>query len=134
MKGRGMADDRFERGVEYLRKVRGDEAVDAMLEGLNSRSPRFAQYSISTSFGEVYPRDGLEDKIRELVTIAILATLGDTASQLQTHVDIGLKMGLEPVEIVETIVQVAAYAGAPRSSQAMRAISVAFESAGVQAP
>lgn len=129
-----MEDDRFERGIEYLRRVRGDEAVEVMLDGLNGRSPRFARYSISTSFGEVYLRDGLDDKIRELVTIAILATLGDTTTQLETHVDIGLKMGLEPVEIVETVIQVAAYAGAPRSSQAMRAVAVAFEHAGVDAP
>ena len=129
-----MADDRFERAVEFLRKYRGDEAVDTMLEGLRGKGERFAQYSLSSSFGEVYQRDGLEDKYRELVTIAIVATVGDTASQLQTHVDLGLKMGLTPVEIVETVIQVAAYAGAPRSSQAMAAVVKAFERNGVEAP
>ncbi len=131
---KSMTDERYELGIEFIRKYRGDEATDAMIASLKARGDRFTEYSISHSYGDVYLRDGLDLKLRELITLAIVATVGDTADQLKIHVDLALKMGAEPVEIVETIIQVGAYAGAPRCSQAMKSVQAAFEAAGIKVP
>jgi 4-carboxymuconolactone decarboxylase len=94
-------------------------------------SPSFAEYSISSTYGEVFPRERLELRSRQLVTIAILATLGGCEQQLKLHIRAGLKLGITGDEIVETIIQVAAYAGAPRASNAFLAATEVFERAGV---
>jgi 4-carboxymuconolactone decarboxylase len=129
-----MPDDRFELGVSYMKEYRDPAAVDAMITTLRERSPRFAEYTVASTYGEVYPRNGLEPRLRQLVTIAVLAVLGDTAGQLKIHTEVGISMGLTPVELVETMIQVAAYAGAQRGSSALAAVAAALHELGLDVP
>ncbi|QTV80483.1 carboxymuconolactone decarboxylase family protein [Microbacterium sp. NIBRBAC000506063] len=82
----------------------------------------------------MYLRDGLEPRSRQLATLAILGALGGTADQITTHTELGIAMGLTPVEITEVMVQVSAYAGAPRGSVAMKAVVTAFDRLEIDAP
>jgi 4-carboxymuconolactone decarboxylase len=123
--------DRYAQGLEHLRKTQGEKVAGRIEEALRSVSPSFAEYSISSTYGEVFPRERLELRSRQLVTIAILATLGGCEQQLKLHIRAGLQLGITGDEIVETIIQVAAYAGAPRASNAFLAATEVFERAGV---
>lgn len=129
-----MTESRYERGVQFLREHRGDASTDAMLTSVRARGERFAEYAIANSYGETYLRDGIELKYRELATITVIATLGGVDDQLKTHVELGLKFGLRPEEIVEAMIQVSAYAGAPRCSQAMKQVQAVFDAAGIPMP
>ena len=55
-------------------------------------------------FGEVFHQGNLEDKTRELITIAVL-TSGQLLPQLRVHVEAALRIGVTAEEIKETIYQ-----------------------------
>jgi 4-carboxymuconolactone decarboxylase len=128
-----MTTDRYREGIDFLTRVQGERAAEAIETDLRRMSPRFADYSVSTTYGEVFGRAGLDLQTRMLVTIAILAAQGGCEPQLGVHVRGALRSGVESDAIVETIVQVGAYAGAARASNAIKVASVAFEKAGVEA-
>jgi 4-carboxymuconolactone decarboxylase len=129
-----MPDERFTLGIELMKQYRDPDKVDAMIAMLRQRSPRFAEFSVASTYGEVYPRDGLEPKLRQLVTITVLAVLGDTANQLKIHTEVGIAMGLTPVELVEAMIQVATYAGAQRGSNALGAVAGTLHDLGLEVP
>ncbi len=55
-------------------------------------------------FGDIFGRDNLDFQSREIATIAALASLGSVESQLRSHLNIGLNVGLTADEL-EGIVQ-----------------------------
>lgn len=127
-----MSSERYQQGLGYLRGAQGDDVAEQVEASLREISASYADFSIASTYGEVFQRDGLELRLRQLVTITILATLGGCERQLRLHVRAGLRLGLSPDEIVETIIQVAAYAGAPRASNAVRVAGEVFAAEGVQ--
>jgi 4-carboxymuconolactone decarboxylase len=58
-------------------------------------------------------RPGLDRQSRQVATIAALTAMGNCAPQLAVHIDGVLNVGCTPAEIVETILQMAVYAGFP---------------------
>jgi 4-carboxymuconolactone decarboxylase len=126
-----MTSERYEAGLEYLQRAQGEQSANRIEAALRSISASYADYSISATYGDVFTREGLDLRSRQLVTIAVLAALGDCEPQLRLHIRAGLNMGLEGDEIVEVIVQVAAYAGAPRASNAMRVAGEVFSRQGI---
>jgi 4-carboxymuconolactone decarboxylase len=126
--------ERVEAGLAFIAKYRGEEVAAGIAERLNKRGHRFNDHSVAATYGDIYLRDGLDPKWRQLATIAILGALGGAPDQVTTHTHLGIAMGLTPVEITEVIVQVSAYAGAPRGSVAMNAAMKAFDELGIEAP
>ncbi len=126
--------ERLRAGIGFVAQVRGQDVADAMEERLSKRGSRFNEHSVSFSYGDVYQRDGLDLKTREFATLAILAAMGGTNDQITIHTHYALDLGLTPVEIVELMVQVSVYAGAPRGSNGMYAVMKAFEERGIETP
>jgi 4-carboxymuconolactone decarboxylase len=103
---------RFELGWEKLQEVDG-EVGKAVVESLQDVAPDLGKYVIEFAFGDVYSRPGLDLKTRELVTVAALTAMGNCQPQLKVHINGALNVGCKKEEIVETIIQMAAYAGLP---------------------
>jgi 4-carboxymuconolactone decarboxylase len=74
--------------------------------------------AIEFPFGDLYSRDGLDLRTREIVAIAALSSLGH-AKQLRLHVAAALQLGVERSEIVEILMQTAVYAGFPTAMNAL---------------
>jgi 4-carboxymuconolactone decarboxylase len=126
-----MSTDRYARGIAHLRRMQHEDIAASLESALQGMSPSYAEHAIGSTYGDVYQRDGLDLRSRQLATIAILATLGGCDAQLRLHVQAGLNLGLTGDEIVEVIVQVFAYAGAPRGSSAMYVAGEVFAAEGV---
>lgn len=126
--------ERFRKGLDFVAEVRGPEAAEAMEKRLRTRGSRFNEHSVAASYGDVYQRDGLDQKLRQLATLSIVAAIGGANDQVTTHTHYALAMGWTPEEIVEIMVQVSVYAGAPRGSAAMHSVLKAFEELGIEAP
>src|SRR6516162_9086627 len=105
-------ESRLERGRRALAEIDG-EAGRKVVAALADIAPDFARYLIEFPFGDIYSRPGLDLRCREIATIAALTALGNAAPQLRVHIAAGLKVGLTRSEIVETIMQMAVYAGFP---------------------
>ncbi|GHU08560.1 4-carboxymuconolactone decarboxylase [Betaproteobacteria bacterium] len=103
---------RYERGLEKLREIDG-EAGERVLASLQDIAPDFARYLIEFPFGDIYSRPNLDLKSREIAVVAALTALGNATPQLKVHIQGALNVGVSHEEIVETIMQMAVYAGFP---------------------
>lgn len=107
-----MTDDRYTRGLAKLDEVDG-EAGQRVIDALSGIAPDFARLLIEFPFGDVMSRPGLDLKSREIATVAALTALGNAAPQLAVHVHGALNVGCTRQEVVETMIQMAVYAGFP---------------------
>ncbi|MBO9680282.1 MAG: carboxymuconolactone decarboxylase family protein [Acidovorax sp.] len=117
--------DRYERGLAKLREVDG-EAGERVLQSLDGIAPDFARYLIEFPFGDIYSRPGLDLRSREIAVVAALTALGNAAPQLQVHIRGALNVGVSRTEIVETIMQMAVYAGFPAALNGLAAAREVF--------
>lgn len=109
---------RYDLGKARLRAVLPD-ADDRMAKLIPH--PDLERYIVEWVYGDLHDRTELSARDRELVTITVLATLGGCDDLLAGHVDFGRRAGLRPQEILEAILQCAAYAGIPRAIKASQA-------------
>lgn len=84
-------------------------------------------------FGEVFYAGNLDDRTRELITITTL-TVNQTLPQLKAHTNAALNVGVKPIEIRESIYQLAPFIGFPKVLNAVDTINSVFESRGIKLP
>lgn len=110
-----MSDDsRFERGLEKLYEVDGNTGI-----GITESLGDLGKYIVEFAFGDIYSREGLSLREREIATIAMLTCLSGREPQLNVHIHAGLNVGLTKQEIEEIIIQTVPYAGFPTAINAM---------------
>ncbi|MEO0822507.1 MAG: 4-carboxymuconolactone decarboxylase [Pseudomonadota bacterium] len=117
-----MADDsevRFERGMATRRRVLGDAYVDGAVARTGALDAPFQRYITEGPWGSVWSRDGLSLRERSLVTLALLAGLGNW-EEFALHLRATANTGASPEEVREAMLHVAVYAGAPAGNQAMK--------------
>lgn len=100
-----------------------------MLDSLADIAPDFARYLIEFPFGDIYSRPGLDLKSREIAVVAALTALGNAAPQLKVHIQGALNVGVSRSEVVETIMQMAVYAGFPAALNGLAAAREVFAQA-----
>src|SRR6202023_4010906 len=85
--------DRRARGAQKLGEILGQspEQVD---RSLGDVAPQLAAYVLETIYGEVYQNPVLDSRTRQIVTVAALATQGNAAPQLRTHIGGARRCGL----------------------------------------
>ncbi|TAK73457.1 MAG: carboxymuconolactone decarboxylase family protein, partial [Gammaproteobacteria bacterium] len=69
-------------------------------------------------FGDLYSRPGLELKTKQMLTITILATLGNAKPQLAYHINCALNIGITRQEVIDIMTHIAGYAGFPAALNA----------------
>jgi 4-carboxymuconolactone decarboxylase len=111
--------ERYKRGWELLRELHG-EAEDKLRERLAATHPDLAKYIVEYAYGDLRDRPGLDQRTRQLVTIACLATLGYPQRELKIHTELALNAGATREEVVETFLHLSAYAGFPAAVEAMK--------------
>jgi len=122
-------ENRYERGLAKLREIDGD-AGERVVQSLQGIAPDFARYLIEFPFGDVYSRPGLDLKSREIAVVAALTALGNAAPQLKVHIQGALNVGVTRTEVVETIMQMAVYAGFPAALNGLEAAKEVFAANG----
>lgn len=105
---------RFERGLRKLAEVDGQAGEDIV-----APLGDLGRYIIEFAFGDIYSRDGLSLREREIATVAMLTVLGGREPQLRVHMGAALNVGLTPQEIEEVIIQTVPYAGFPTAINAL---------------
>ena len=124
-------ESRYERGLAKLREIDG-KAGESVLESLEGIAPDFARYLIEFPFGDIYSRPMLDLKSREIAVVAALTALGNAAPQLKVHIQGALNVGVKRAEVVETIMQMAVYAGFPAALNGLAAAKDVFAQGGEQ--
>lgn len=117
--------DRFEQGLKKLAQIDG-AAGERVVDSLRDIAPDFARYLVEFPFGDIYSRPGLDLKSREIATVAALTALGNAAPQLKVHIHAALNVGCSKQEVIETIMQMAVYAGFPAALNGLFAAKEVF--------
>ena len=127
MTKKNLGGARYARGKRAMRKILGPLG-DRVLEQLEDVAPQFGQFIVEFAYGDIYARRGLDPRSREVAAVAALTAMGGPVGPLKTHINGALNVGCTKLEIVEVIMQMAAYAGFPRALEAMLAAKDVFNS------
>jgi 4-carboxymuconolactone decarboxylase len=111
--------DRYRRGIDIAERLASDKIAHFVDSGVAEVAPDFARMVIEFAFGDLYARDGLDLRSRELIAIAVLAAAGNAGPQLRLHIESASSVGITNEEIVEIMMQVALYAGFPAALNAL---------------
>jgi len=105
-------DDRYKKGMEVL-KITNNEGIKDLFKELEDIAPDLGRFVVEFPYSEIYTRDVVDLKTRELATVAALTAMGVAKLQLKSHINAALNVGNTPEEIIEIIMQMSAYAGFP---------------------
>ena len=117
---------RYDTGAEIIQELYGDFG-QGFFEDLEEIAPDFGRFIVEFSYGDVFSRPGLDKRTREIAIIGALTALGTAERQLKAHIFGALKVGAGREEIVETIMQVAVYAGFPAGFNALMVAKEVFQ-------
>jgi 4-carboxymuconolactone decarboxylase len=115
---------RREKGNEVINKLTGG-AGQPVLDALRQDFPFLADAIVDYSLGEVWSRQGLDDRTRQLATVAAFAARGNLP-QLRIHAGYALRLGATQDELKEIIYLTTVTAGFPRSIDAAQALREVF--------
>ena len=117
--GEGQAnDDRRARALERLAELNDEPGGEAFIE----RMGVLGDWIVDWAFGDVHTRPGLSARERELIIVAVLASLGSSDPQVGAHIRALRAIDVPWNEIEETILQTTPYAGIPRAVNAMKVL------------
>jgi 4-carboxymuconolactone decarboxylase len=119
--------NRLERGKALLAKSSAASG-DAVVRSFDDIAPDLGRMIVEHAYGEVFSRQGIDLKTRELSACAALAAIGSatTETPLRVHINAALNVGASQEEIIETLVNLAAYSGYPTTQQAIRIAAEEF--------
>jgi len=115
------SDTRYQAGLAALEAIDGS-AGEKVIASLAAIAPDLGRFIIEFAFGDIYTRQALDLRTRELVTVAALAAMGNARPQLKVHTHGFLNVGGSREELVELVIHTAPYAGFPRAINAALAV------------
>ena len=104
--------------MQIRKSVLGEEHVNRAEANKSEFDEDFQRLITETAWGTVWARPGLDKKTRHLLTIAMLATLGNH-EELAMHIRATRNTGVSREEVREVLLQVAVYAGIPAANAAI---------------
>ena len=115
------------KGLEIRRQLRGADEVDSSVAEIAGDDflSTFFDYTHEACFGAVWGRPGLDYRTRHLLTLAIMAALGQAAG-MDSVVRRALRGGVSRSEIAEVFLHVYSYAGMYASWSAFEKASGTF--------
>ena len=116
---------KYNEGMKEMRKHFG-RVADSWIESIREISPEFAKVNVEFPFGELYRRNILDDKTRELCTISALTVQGFSLPELKVHTKGALNSGASREEILEVVTQMIAYCGFPAATNALMSVQEVF--------
>lgn len=117
-------ESRRERGDKVINKLSGG-AGQPVLDALRQDFPFLADAITDYSLGDVWSREGLDDRTRQLAAVAAFAAQGNLP-QLKIHAGYALKLGVTQNELKEIAYLTTVTAGFPRAIDATQALREAF--------
>jgi 4-carboxymuconolactone decarboxylase len=122
--------ERHDAGTATRRAVLGDAHVDRAEAATSDFDAPFQAFITEGAWGSVWSRPDLSRRERSLITLALLAALGNH-EELAMHVRATARTGATPEDLVEAMLHVAVYAGVPRANHALKIIKETYAEMGV---
>ncbi len=106
-------------GEATRRRVLGDAHVDRARDDRTEFDAPFQALITDAAWGHVWARDAIPPRERSMLTIALLAALGNE-EELRLHLRATASTGASASDVREALLHVAVYAGVPRANTAFR--------------
>lgn len=123
--------DRFDAGMAVRRRVLGDAHVERAEAAKSALDADFQTFITEGAWGSVWSRPHFSLRERSIVTLALLAALGNH-EEVAMHVRATANTGATPEDIREAMMHVAVYAGVPRANHALKIIKETYKEMGVE--
>ncbi|WP_354361196.1 carboxymuconolactone decarboxylase family protein [Pedobacter sp. UYP30] len=104
--------DRLKLGEKELTKLDSLQ-VDRLKSAYNDFLPELVKITLEFGYADIFSRDNLAPKYRQIATISALTALGNAQPQLKFHINAGLNIGLSETEIKEIMLLMTVYSGFP---------------------
>lgn len=111
-RGRTGVDEQFETGLARRKKVLGEAHVAKSFAEADDFTKVLQDFVTRNAWGTVWLREGLDPKIRSLVTVAMLIALG-RPKELGSHVRGAINNGATEAELREVLLHATVYCGFP---------------------
>jgi 4-carboxymuconolactone decarboxylase len=111
--------DRGAEGRATRRRVLGDDHVDRAEAAATAFDAPFQSLVTEAAWGHVWSRGTISMRERSMLTIALLAGLGND-EELALHIRATRATGASEDDVMEALLHVAIYAGVPRANHAFR--------------
>lgn len=108
-----------ETGTKTRRRVLGDAHVDRAAANATPFDAAFQALITDAAWGHVWSRDTISLRERSMMTIALLAGLGND-QELALHIRATPNTGASQQDVMEALLHVAIYAGVPRANHAIK--------------
>lgn len=117
--------DRYRQGMATRRAVLGDNHVDRAQTASTDFDRPFQDLITEAAWGHVWSRPTWTKRERSIVTIALLAALGQD-EEVAMHVRATANTGASRDDICEALLHVAIYAGVPAANHAIKIVKLVF--------
>jgi 4-carboxymuconolactone decarboxylase len=116
---------RYEQGLAVQKQIIGADRVEALYASAPPDGQHIQRWLSANCFGDHLTRAGLDVPTRELLTFAMLASLGGCEPQLGGHVAANLNVGNDRGVLLSVLTQLIPYIGYPRTLNALRVLDEA---------
>ncbi|MCO6388003.1 4-carboxymuconolactone decarboxylase [Aliihoeflea sp. 40Bstr573] len=113
--------ERYQQGMATRRSVLGASYVDAATKKASAYDDPFQTLITEAAWGHVWSRDTITKRERSMMTLALLAGLGNF-EELALHTRATANTGASRDDIMEAMLHVAIYAGVPRANHAIKIV------------
>ncbi|WP_137701315.1 4-carboxymuconolactone decarboxylase [Marimonas lutisalis] len=111
--------ERYDTGMKVRRRILGDAHVDRAEARKTAFEAPFQEMITETAWGNVWASDGISDRERSMLTLALLAALGNF-DEIPMHIRATARTGASKTDVLEAFQHVAIYAGVPRANHALK--------------
>jgi 4-carboxymuconolactone decarboxylase len=110
------------RGLEVQKTIVGADRVEALYASAPDDEQHIQRHLSANCFGDHVSRGGLDVPTRELLTLAMLASLGGCEPRLRGHVAANLNVGNDRARMLAVLTQLIPFIGYPRTLNALRVL------------
>jgi 4-carboxymuconolactone decarboxylase len=113
---------RYEKGLKVQKEIFG-EIIDKMYDESPKSQLHIQKYLSANCFGDYITRNGLDIKTRELLTFAMLISLGGAEIQVKGHIRGNINVGNDKALLLSVVTQLLPYIGYPRALNAIKCLN-----------
>lgn len=115
-------DNRMEKGLAKQKEIVGNR-IDEMYKNSPKDLLHIQHYLSANCFGDYITRNGLDIKMREMVTLSFLIAMGGTESQVKGHIQGNVNVGNNRQTLINLMTQLIPYVGYPRTLNAINCLN-----------
>ncbi len=123
--------NKYKRGKKILEELTKTPQPE-ILTGYSAFAPTIDTFLKGHLFADIFERDVLTYAERELVTISVIAAIGDAEPMLRSHLAICLNVGLAPEQVQQFITVIKSTVGKKEAKSAQKVLEEVLKSGKTQ--